>query len=285
MTSVTIIGSNSFIGRNLHNYLSSKDFVVNTISSHIEQILALASDPSFFEADIFILVGFPMANNISDDYFNDWAKTLCSLFETYLSISKLKRLIVLGSCLEAGCIEQILISESTKFVGLSLYGLRKAQFYKLLSAYSFFHDQVVWARIFAPTGLFENVSRLFPSLTRNSLESLPLLLSSPSTLRDFYTVDYLSEYIFRIIESRFFGLINVGTGLGSTIHSIAEAVKHENHSTSAIEVDLAFVEANRPYKSASRIADTFFLRRELGFVKPKSIHSIARQHRMLYLGS
>jgi nucleoside-diphosphate-sugar epimerase len=285
MTSVTIIGSNSFIGRNLHNYLSVRGFNVNIVSSRIDQLLVLPQNPSFFVSDVLILVGWPMGVDIPDSHFFYWAQTLCSLFDIFLGTSKTKRLIVLGSCLEAGCFDQILISESTSFVGLSLYGLRKVHFYRLLSSYSFFDHQVAWARIFAPTGLFENENRLFPNLTYNSVASRPLSLSFPSTLRDFYTVDYLSEYIFRIIDSKFYGLINVGTGLASTIHSIAETVKYVNHSSSSIEVDLTSVVANQPYKSASRIADASFLRRELGFIKPKSIYSIACLHRSICLDS
>lgn len=239
MTDIVLFGKNSFIGKNIKDYFSVNHLTVSEVSSRF--ISSRELEPNsleiIFEAKVMIIVGWPL-RDYSDEYFNQWSVSLSQLVNEFLAFSTDKYAICLGTCLEAGKPQDILITESSSISGITRYGRHKADFYKMLSdtITASSKKRLCWARIFGPTGKYEKLTRLFPSITMLALHNKPIQIHTPSVVRDYYHTDYLCESILRLITIRYFGLVNIGTGIPTSNLFVANQIKRLSSSASNISI-------------------------------------------------
>ena len=81
-----------------------------------------------------------------------------------------------------------------------------------------------WPRIFYPYGPGEHPSRLCSSLIAKLRRGDEIVLKTPDSTKDYIYIDDLAEALLAIVENRFHGLINVGTGQGTTVRQIADSL-------------------------------------------------------------
>jgi nucleoside-diphosphate-sugar epimerase len=79
-----------------------------------------------------------------------------------------------------------------------------------------------WSRIFYPYGPGEHPSRLCSSLISKLRRGEEIVLKTPDSTKDYIYIDDLAEALLTIVEKRFHGAINVGTGQGTTVRQIAD---------------------------------------------------------------
>jgi nucleoside-diphosphate-sugar epimerase len=90
-------------------------------------------------------------------------------------------------------------------------------------------------RLFSVYGPWEEPSRLIPTLVRRCLDGQELELVPPETARDFVFVDDVVDAYLRLPELAKLGgeILNIGTGVQSTIKDVVSAVLAETHSNVA----------------------------------------------------
>ncbi len=79
-----------------------------------------------------------------------------------------------------------------------------------------------WARIFYPYGPGEHPSRLCSSLIAKLRRGEEVVLKTPDSTKDYIYINDLAEALLTIVEKRFHGAINLGTGQGTTVRQIAD---------------------------------------------------------------
>jgi nucleoside-diphosphate-sugar epimerase len=91
---------------------------------------------------------------------------------------------------------------------------------------------VVTFRLFSVYGPWEEPSRLIPTLIRRCLAGEELELVPPETARDFVYVDDVVDAYLRLDELQKLGgeILNIGTGVQSTIRDVVAAVLAETHA-------------------------------------------------------
>lgn len=81
-----------------------------------------------------------------------------------------------------------------------------------------------WARIFYPYGPGEHPSRLGSQIILELLRDQPVTLRTPDTAKDYIYIADLARAILTVVERRFAGAINLGTGQGVTVRQFAEQI-------------------------------------------------------------
>jgi UDP-glucose 4-epimerase len=78
-----------------------------------------------------------------------------------------------------------------------------------------------WCRVFYPYGPGEHPSRLCGSIVRQLSANQPLLLKTPHSQKDYIYIEDLAAAVLTVVEKRFHGTINMGTGTGVSVRDIA----------------------------------------------------------------
>jgi len=79
-----------------------------------------------------------------------------------------------------------------------------------------------WARVFYPYGPGEHPSRLCSSIVRKLSQDEPVLLKTPQSTKDYIYIEDLAAALLGVVEQRFSGPINLGTGMGVSVRQIAQ---------------------------------------------------------------
>ncbi len=125
-------------------------------------------------------------------------------------------------------------------------------------------------RLFSVFGAFEEPSRLIPTVIRHSLQGKALKLVSPDVARDFvYVEDVVDAYLrFDKLAKLSGEIINVGTGVQSTIRQVVEAILE--HTTAKVECRWGAMPA-RVWDAQTWVADCTKSRRLLGWAPRTSL--------------
>lgn len=83
---------------------------------------------------------------------------------------------------------------------------------------------IAWARIFYPYGEGEHPARLASSLIAQLRRGEPIQLKTPHSTKDYIHVDDVAAALLTVLERRHRGAINVGTGVGVTVATIAQTL-------------------------------------------------------------
>ena len=84
--------------------------------------------------------------------------------------------------------------------------------------------QLCWARIFYAYGVGEDPTRLCTSLIRRFCRNEPLILKTPRSTKDYIYIDDAADALMLVLEKKFEGAVNLGTGVGTTIYDLAQSV-------------------------------------------------------------
>jgi nucleoside-diphosphate-sugar epimerase len=81
--------------------------------------------------------------------------------------------------------------------------------------------RVAWARVFQPYGGGEPPARLCSTVIRRLAAGQRVTLATPGAVRDWIHVDDVATALLCLVESRAGTIVNVGSGIGRTVESIA----------------------------------------------------------------
>jgi nucleoside-diphosphate-sugar epimerase len=97
-----------------------------------------------------------------------------------------------------------------------------------------------WSRVFYPYGPGEHPSRLCSSIIARLSRGEPVILKTPDSTKDYIFIEDLAGALLTVVEQRFAGCINLGTGTGVTVREIAQTISEMMDRRSLVQ------EANPP---------------------------------------
>jgi dTDP-6-deoxy-L-talose 4-dehydrogenase (NAD+) len=155
---------------------------------------------------------------------NDRYRQESVAFATGLFERGIGHLVALGTCAEYRPSPQPL-DEAAPLEPRSPYARAKHALHReLADRASAAGTRVAWARVFQLYGAGEPSARLCSTVVRHLVAGRPVTLDSPDAVRDWIHVDDVAAALLHLVESGTAGVVNVGTGLGRTVHSMALAV-------------------------------------------------------------
>jgi nucleoside-diphosphate-sugar epimerase len=133
-----------------------------------------------------------------------------------------RHLVALGTCIEYQITGQPLREDATTLAPASTYARSKCELHERLRASPSLTDATLaWARIFYPYGNGEHPARLASSLLSRLDRGEEVMLRTPHSVKDYIHADDVATALLSVVERRFNGAINIGTGEGVTIETIA----------------------------------------------------------------
>jgi len=78
-----------------------------------------------------------------------------------------------------------------------------------------------WGRVFYTFGPGEHRLRLCSSIVHKLSRNEAVVLRTPDSIKDYIYVEDVASAVMAVIESRFRGVINLGTGTGTPVREIA----------------------------------------------------------------
>ena len=133
--------------------------------------------------------------------------------------------LVLGTCIEYAASGEKLNERSSPVAPVSLYARSKNQLRELLEAELAPKGlNLSWARVFYPYGVGEHPQRLCSSVIAKLSTGKEVLLKTPNSIKDYIYITDLAAAILTIIEKRTAGVINLGTGHGTSIIELAQLI-------------------------------------------------------------
>jgi nucleoside-diphosphate-sugar epimerase len=81
-----------------------------------------------------------------------------------------------------------------------------------------------WVRVFYPYGPGEHPSRLCSSIIQKLARDEKIVLKTPASTKDYIYIDDLAAALMTVMEKKFAGTINLGTGVGVTVREIAQTL-------------------------------------------------------------
>jgi dTDP-6-deoxy-L-talose 4-dehydrogenase (NAD+) len=134
-------------------------------------------------------------------------------------------LVGLGTCVEYQISDQKLSEERTPVAPTTTYARCKNELRKTLEADAGEHGfAFCWARVFYPYGPREHPSRLCTSIIQKLGQGEKIVLKTPNSTKDYIYIDDLAAALLCVVEKKFHGVINLGTGIGTTVKQIAQSL-------------------------------------------------------------
>lgn len=153
-----------------------------------------------------------------NDLFLAWSRVF---FKRMLEIGT-SHIIGLGTCIEYQVGKEPLSEERTPAAPISRYAQCKNQLrIDLEEMVRGTSATACWARIFYPYGPGEHPTRLCTQLIQKMRRREQVVLKTPDSVKDYIYIDDLAEALLLLVESRYAGLINLGTGQGWAVKKIA----------------------------------------------------------------
>jgi nucleoside-diphosphate-sugar epimerase len=134
-------------------------------------------------------------------------------------------IVGLGTCIEYEINDRLLSEESTPARPASLYARCKNDLRLALEREAAVHGfQFCWTRVFYPYGPGEHPSRLCSSIIQKLSRNETITLKTPDSTKDYIFIEDLADALLTVIETRFQGVINLGTGIGLSVREIARTL-------------------------------------------------------------
>ena len=133
--------------------------------------------------------------------------------------------LALGTCIEYEITPAPLSEDKTPLAPTTTYARCKNELRMRLEAEA--GDRgfgLCWGRVFYPYGPGEHPSRLCSSIIERLSRGEQVLLKTPHSTKDYIYIEDLASALLTVIEKHFCGAINLGTGTGVTVKSIAETL-------------------------------------------------------------
>jgi dTDP-6-deoxy-L-talose 4-dehydrogenase (NAD+) len=130
--------------------------------------------------------------------------------------------VALGTCIEYQNTGDLLTEDKTPLAPSSTYARCKHELHDHLRSHlSEQHVPLTWARIFYPYGEREHPARLVSSLLARLRSGETIELKTPKSVKDYIHVEDVASALLKLARARFDGAVNVGTGVGVTVETIA----------------------------------------------------------------
>ena len=129
--------------------------------------------------------------------------------------------IVLGTCLEYAPQRAPMREDVSPLGPASLYAQSKDALRRELEHLDF---AMGWARVFFPYGPGEDPRRFASSIFGRISRNEDVALKTPDSVRDYIFVEDVAEALLVMLEGRWRGAINIGTGTGMSVREIAQTV-------------------------------------------------------------
>jgi len=137
----------------------------------------------------------------------------------------IKQVIGLGTCIEYVIGNAPLVEEQTPIGPVGPYAESKNMMRVWLEEASARRGfQLCWPRIFYVYGVGEDPTRLCTSLVRRFRRNESLVLKTPRSTKDYIYIEDVASALLLLLEKKFKGVVNLGTGAGVTILHLAETV-------------------------------------------------------------
>jgi len=294
---VTITGVGGFVGARLARELLSRGHEVRGVdhpAADRRRIRSMLKDIDFVSVDLLqagvegwtsLLEGVDgcihcawvatPGKYLSTPENVDWLEATLDLYRAMPSTS-CNRLLGIGTCFEYDA-RQGYLSESTPLTPESLYAACKASAFVVGSQYlPKYQRNFAWARLFYLFGEEEAPNRLVPDIINKLLLDQPVALTEGKQARDFMYIGDTARALADIYEKRVCGVVNVGSGVATTVRQLAESIA----SCMGKEGLLRF--GTRPDNHcdpAKIVANIAKLREEVGFQQAEDVD--AAMHRVI----
>jgi dTDP-6-deoxy-L-talose 4-dehydrogenase (NAD+) len=181
---------------------------------------------------------------------------------------------VLGTCLEYEPGPAPRLEDRTRLAPTTSYAqwknsLRLALEDELITAGA----TLGWGRVFYPYGVGEHPRRLCSSIIHALSRGEPIVLKTPHSTKDYIYIEDLAQALLLLIERRFAGPTNLGTGQGVTVVQLARALAELVGRPDLVSLAEA---QQTPDPFACVVADTSRLR-SLGWKPQVSLHAGLRR--------
>ena len=193
----------------------------------------------------------------------DWLKAGLAMVKAFGDRGG-KRFVAVGSSAEYAKTSMPCIEDETPIAPASLYGESKVAFWNGLQAAAEEHGfSTAWGRVFLPYGPGDTPPRLIPSIIESLRAKQVFTIKNSSGIRDFiYSLD-VADLLVSILTSTATGAFNVGTGEGTTIRTVAQAIADKLHASDRVSLE----DLERPASDPPMlIADMSKVRKKFGWM-------------------
>lgn len=136
-----------------------------------------------------------------------------------------RHVVALGTCIEYQASRRPLVEDQTPILPTTRYArCKNALRVALEEEAGRAGASLCWARLFYPYGEGEHPARLCTSLVRKLANAEEIVLKTPASVKDYIHIDDLAAAILTVLEQRFRGAINLGTGNGVAVREIARTL-------------------------------------------------------------
>ena len=151
----------------------------------------------------------------------DYAKWSVALLQRMCEIGT-RTLVALGTCIEYAPSLVPLRESAAPLRPTSLYAISKNEVRMAMEHALRGHDcTFAWARIFYPYGVGEHPARLSSSIAMSLLQNREVVLNTPGSVKDYIYINDVAAALLAITEAGHHGAVNVGSGTGTQVRSIA----------------------------------------------------------------
>lgn len=261
---VLVTGSNGFVGRAVVDSLRLSGTSVIGVSSRDVNLLDRAQTVKLLDdvraTHLLHLAWYTEHGAYWASPLNDeWVDASVTLFEAFIAAGG-RRLVGVGTCAEYDWGRGVCSEATTPIAPVTAYARAKARLQMLLDSVARAANvSHAWTRLFFLYGPHEAPERFVASTIRGLLAGERVVCRSSNLIRDFLFVGDAGDALARIILNDASGPVNVGSGAGVRLSSIASLIAHKLN-----EDGVTFEEA-RGGEAPMVIADVTRLREEFGF--------------------
>ena len=131
----------------------------------------------------------------------------------------------LGTCIEYHITEQPLSEELTPIVPTTTYARCKNELRLTMQNDATDKDfRFCWGRVFYPYGPGEHPSRLCSAIIQKLFRNEKIVLKTPDSTKDYIYIDDLADALLTVLEKKYRGTINLGTGIGVSVRQIGQTL-------------------------------------------------------------
>ena len=219
ITKNLINGNNLVSGISRTPQRETKNYVhinLDLLNADFQTILA----PSRYEVLIHLAwITDPLTYKDSSDNYN-WLIQSKTLIQKFFDNGG-KYLAVAGSCSEYLPKDIKPLNENDFAPGTNLYSRYKSELRDWLVIEGFPH---LWTRNFYQYGMTEPRGRLIPSLIDSLLLGHDFTINGSKNILDYIFVEDVSNIMKILIDQRYIGIVNIGTGIGKPVRFVAERI-------------------------------------------------------------
>ena len=137
-----------------------------------------------------------------------------------------KHIVGLGTCVEYKITNEVLSEDKTPVEPTTPYAQCKNDLRLALDKDAKERGFVfAWTRVFYPYGPREHPSRLCSSIIQKLSRGEKIVLKTPDSTKDYIYIEDLAEALLTVVEKKFNGTINLGTGVGVSVKQIAQTLE------------------------------------------------------------